>query len=293
MTPEPQSERIFQNTGRLGDAAEWPNLRVEHWYLEAGPRPDVYFENTVVALLLAGRPGLRRSDDGEVQKFAAHPGMAWVCPAGTRDRNIEFVTPMEVIHLCLPSPMIAHRTLTDYEIDPAKVELVYAAGVADPTLLQIGIALKELAARGEQATDRLFADGMQMALVGHLLHKYSVDRWQPLTNAPTLDAKRLTRVLDYIEARLADEIGLEDLAAEACLSPYHFTRLFREATGLPPHRYLTEQRVEAAKAKLRFMHSSLAEIGHDTGFGSQANFTRAFRKATGLTPGQYRRLYAG
>jgi AraC family transcriptional regulator len=100
-------------------------------------------------------------------------------------------------------------------------------------------------------------------------------------------------VLNFIDARLDSDIALDDLAAEACLSPFHFSRLFRDATGLSPHRYVTDRRVQAAKDKLALNHSSLVEIALDTGFGSQANFIRVFRKATGLTPGQYRALCTG
>jgi AraC family transcriptional regulator len=100
-------------------------------------------------------------------------------------------------------------------------------------------------------------------------------------------------VLDLIEARLGDPLTLADLAREACLSPYHFSRLFREATGWPPHRYLVERRIEAAQAVLREGRASLAEVALDAGFGSQANFARTFRAVTGLTPGQYREMHWG
>jgi AraC family transcriptional regulator len=100
----------------------------------------------------------------------------------------------------------------------------------------------------------------------------------------------LKRVLDFIEAHLASDISLDDLAAEACLSPFHFSRLFREATGLSPCRYVTDRRIQAAQKMLAVDQSSLVQVALDTGFGSQAAFTRAFRKTTGLTPGQYREL---
>ena len=97
-------------------------------------------------------------------------------------------------------------------------------------------------------------------------------------------------MLDFIEAHLASDISLDDLAAEACLSPFHFSRLFRKATGLSPCRYVTDRRIQAAQKMLAVDQSSLVQVALDTGFGSQGNFTRAFRKATGLTPGQYREL---
>lgn len=109
--------------------------------------------------------------------------------------------------------------------------------------------------------------------------------------APSLDAGRLRRVLDLIDARLGDPLTLDDLARAACLSPFHFARLFREATGSPPHRYLVERRIVAAQAMLREGRAALVEVALDAGFGSQASFTRSFRKVTGLTPGHYRELH--
>jgi len=95
-------------------------------------------------------------------------------------------------------------------------------------------------------------------------------------------------VLDLVDDRFASDISLDDLAAEACLSPFHFSRLFRKATGLSPHRYVTERRVREAKAKLTEGRLSLVEIALESGFGSQGSFNRIFRKHTGLTPGRFR-----
>lgn len=75
-----------------------------------------------------------------------------------------------------------------------------------------------------------------------------------------------------------------------CASTHHFSRLFRDATGLSPHRYVTSRRIEVARTRLERSDAPLCAIALDSGFGSQANFTRAFRKATGTTPGQYRSL---
>jgi AraC family transcriptional regulator len=91
-----------------------------------------------------------------------------------------------------------------------------------------------------------------------------------------------------VDCRFAEGIGLDELAAEACLSPFHFSRLFQKATGLSPHRCVTERRVREAKSKLAKGRLSLVEIALESGFGSQGNFNRIFRKHTGLTPGEFR-----
>lgn len=293
MTVAVHGDRKYRTGERLREAAEWPSLRVELWRLEQGRQADLTPECTEVAILLSGQSVVKRTGDGQRQEAIARAGTAWLCPAGIHESSVEVIGTMpECLHIFLPPTLIEQSALADYDINPAKAQLAYAGGFADPMLFQIGSAFRRLLDRRSQATERLFVDGMQAALAAHLLGAYAADRWQPTSRAPSIDPKRLNRVLDFIEARLAEDITLDDLAAEACLSPFHFSRLFREATGLSPHRYVTERRIQAAKGKLTLTKSSLVDIALDTGFGSQANFTRVFRKMAGLTPGQYRTLEA-
>jgi AraC family transcriptional regulator len=99
----------------------------------------------------------------------------------------------------------------------------------------------------------------------------------------------LRRVLAYVEEHLAEEIAVADLANVACLSIFHFTRAFAAATGVPPRRYVSQRRLENAKAMIAMGRASLDEIALDSRFSSQSSFTRAFRRAIGKTPAEYRR----
>ena len=157
------------------------------------------------------------------------------------------------------------------------MQIAYADGLTDPVLFHICLPLRDLLHRPRQATDAMFVEGIQVAIAAHLLANYTIDRWRPPEKSPSLDPRRLQRVLDYIEASLAADIRLEEMAAHACLSPFHFSRLFREATGLSPHRYVIDRRVQAARQELARNNMSLVEIALGFGFGSQANFTRVFR----------------
>jgi AraC family transcriptional regulator len=106
---------------------------------------------------------------------------------------------------------------------------------------------------------------------------------------PGWQQKKLTQ---YIEERLADEISLSSLAQLVQLSPFHFSRAFKQSFGMPPHRYLTSQRIERAKALLAERKLSVTEIGLDVGFSETSSFTAAFRRVTGETPTDYRRSLA-
>lgn len=278
---------------RLRDSAEWPALRIECWRHEAGVLNDLELDCTEVAVLLAGQVNVRRTGNGQFQEAFGRPGTSWICPAGTFESDIQLSAAMEdCVHIFLPPTLMEQAALETYEIDPAKARLGYAGGLDDALLVQIGTTFRGLLDRGLEATDRLLVDGMRAALAAHLVSNYAADHWQPVeARLPSsLDGPRLKRVLDLIEARLSTELSLEELAAEACFSPFHFARLFRKAIGLTPHRYVTERRIQVAKEHLSLGRMSLAEIALETGFGSQANFNRVFRKATGCSPGQYKRI---
>lgn len=289
MSLPPRLGERYKPIDRLCGMAEWPHLRVEQVRLEAGHLNPVAFSFNEIGFVLSGRTITSYSCNGLKQQRVIEKGTARVCPVGSRERDVVLDSAIECLYISLPPSLIESSALIDYEIDPSKVELVYAGGLSDPMLQWIALSFHDVLRRGlAVATDRLFVDGMQAALAAHLFGNYSVDRWRPPARAPQLDPRKLARVLDYIDAHYAENITLSDLAAVGCLSRYHFSRLFREATGQSPHSYLTKRRVRAAMDELVRDRASMAEIAQATGFGSQANFIRVFQKATGITPGRFR-----
>ena len=104
-----------------------------------------------------------------------------------------------------------------------------------------------------------------------------------------LPPRQLQRVTDFMREHAAQDLLLDDLAALVGLSPTHFARAFRQSTGVPPHRWLTNLRIERARELLEAGDLPLAEIALACGFADQSHFTVTFKKATALTPGAYRR----
>jgi len=96
-------------------------------------------------------------------------------------------------------------------------------------------------------------------------------------------------VASYIEEHLAEPISLATLARLVRLSPYHFSRAFKQSFGMPPHRYHTHRRIERAKILLGRHAFSITDIGLSVGFHETSSFTTAFRKIAGLTPSRYHR----
>ncbi|WP_164886675.1 AraC family transcriptional regulator [Piscinibacter defluvii] len=127
----------------------------------------------------------------------------------------------------------------------------------------------------------LVGDSLIAALVAHLA---GVRDTTPRASA----ARASRRAIDLIEARFAEPIPLEQLAAAAGLGPRQFTRAFRHATGRSPHQYLIQRRVEHAQLLIR-QGLPLAEVAVQCGFADQSQLTRAFAQKVGTTPGQFRR----
>jgi len=94
--------------------------------------------------------------------------------------------------------------------------------------------------------------------------------------------------IEYIQANPAQDVRLEDMAGVASLSLFHFARIFKEATGMVPHRYLMRTRIEAVKKLLHESERSPAAIADDTGFSDQSHMTKTFRGFTGTTPKAFR-----
>lgn len=103
-----------------------------------------------------------------------------------------------------------------------------------------------------------------------------------------LGAGRLERVLGYIERSLGEPLRISHLAASAHMSPFHFSRLFKLATGESPHAFLTRRRIERAKELLAQANLPLVHVASAVGFQTQGHFTEVFRRRTGTTPRRYR-----
>lgn len=104
------------------------------------------------------------------------------------------------------------------------------------------------------------------------------------------ERRAVLMVREYLYENFADNIKLSDLANIVGLSPYYLLRIFKKVTGLPPHLYQQQIRVDKAK-KLLSIGESLARISHEIGFVDQSHFSRQFKKTTGLTPAQYQKMF--
>jgi AraC family transcriptional regulator len=145
----------------------------------------------------------------------------------------------------------------------------------------------ELRAGG--AGKNLAAESLANILAVHLIRHFLAPPQRGRGRDGALPRGRLRAVVEYIEEHLDASPTLEQLAAVARLSPYHFARQFKTATGLPPHQYVIMRRVEQARQFLQAgTDLPLAEIALHAGFSNQSVFCLHFKRLVGVTPRQFR-----
>ncbi len=162
-------------------------------------------------------------------------------------------------------------------------------GIHDPVMQGLALALVAMV-QEPAAASALLVDSIALAFHVHVARAYG-DFFESGSPAGTgLAPWQLRRAHAFIEAHLDGDPAISDLAQECGLSASHFGRAFRQATGMPPHKWLTKRRIERAKDLLRKGDSPLAQIALACGFVDQSHLTRTFARYEGCGPGKWRRL---
>jgi len=198
--------------------------------------------------------------------------------------------PFHVVDLYLP------RAALDDIADDAGLnrvaELRHQPGTAigDPVARDLLLSMRPALAARPGETAALFVDHLALALATHVAHVYGGMRHSRPVPRGGLAAWQERRAKELLCANLNGGIALSDLARECELSIRHFTRAFRQSTGVAPHAWLVHQRLEKARGLLAMSSMAVADIAVDCGFADQSHLTRAFQRAVGMSPGAWRRM---
>lgn len=273
-------------------ACDWPGIAAEVRMHPACELPAITLEHMEIGIALRCHPQsvVSRKGDGLQQVTKVEPGTIWLCPAGVHEQDIKVSAWHEVLHVYLPVSRFDQLSDVCGGASLRAGSVRYLGGIFDEHIRQIGAALVD-ELRHPSAAGHVRADSLAISLVTRLVHKYSSD-WSsgapPARVNARLGERRVRRVIDFMTQNLDQDLSVDDLAAVACVSPFHFIRMFQKAVGTTPSRYLGNLRLERAKALLVLGDAPIADIALSCCFSSQSNFTRAFRRATGRTPGAYR-----
>lgn len=138
----------------------------------------------------------------------------------------------------------------------------------------------------DTSTDRLERESATLCALTHLISRHAVGRRSGRATTPNRPA--VARARELIESRPGDDLSLGELASVAGLSAYHFLRVFRRETGLTPHAYLLQVRIDRARLMLAG-GATIVDTALAWGFSDQSHLTRRFKAVLGVTPGQYQR----
>jgi AraC family transcriptional regulator len=297
--PSPQSDHSPTSERRAADAEMARVLKTQplrmasdsqsgaiaYWKHE--PLHDIVepMADHVIMTYPAGSQALERRTGKSAAIGTARTGVVTIIPAGSTSRW-DIHRPMHVVQLYLPQ-----RTLLRIagEADTANPDdllerTAHPDAITSRLLLSAADSLD-----GSAALDTLFRQQLTDLLATRLLVAHA---GVPATLQPTiggLSPAVLRRAIERLRSDSDADVSLSALASDAGLSRFHFCRAFKESTGLSPHAWLRQHRLEQAMNMLRETDESVVSIAAALGYSSQTAFAAAFKKLTGETPSDWRR----
>ncbi len=281
-----EASRVLPEGPLLRSEDTWRGIYLAEYCHGAAEAMEHRMASHVLDLPIGSRlVGHERWLDGRLASYQQQPGELDFCPAGASHRavwadQVQFV-------LVVIEPWFVERVAAELEVSE-DIELVPQVQVQSQLLQQLTLALRGDVAEGYPA-GAMYGEVLGRSLVMQLLRVCGEQRL-PVLESVGLSRRALAAVEDYVEAHLACELRLGDLAAVAHLSPAYFCRCFKRATGLAPHQFVVRRRVARAKGLLGQGELSLVEVALACGFGSQSLLNRHFKRVVGMTPRQWQKL---
>ena len=233
---------------------------------------------------IAGKPHVKTWENGAWSAMSSTPGCATVVPPGQQtgwlvDGELDVVT------------LSISNTQLKAAAHPDQFKRMRFA-FADP----LGVALSrqvlaELYAPAAPERD-VYVRALVNALKAHILRGSTTAGASDIPTAG-FSAYRLHHIMNVVLQHPEGTYTLEEMAGDAGVTPSHFCRVFRKATGMSPHQYVMKAKLERAQQMLAQSQMHLSSIAECLGFTSQSHFTRSFRQFTGKTPSEFRRVHGG
>jgi AraC family transcriptional regulator len=258
---------------------------IAHWKHDALHDIVAPMADHVLMTFPSGSMRFERHSGKSVAFGTARPGTVTVIPAGSTSRW-DIPASLNVIHFYLPQRTLERVALEAGTASPG--DLMDRSAHPDPITSRLLLSAADVL-EGSAALDALFRQQMTDLLATRLLaaHAGSPVVIQPVTGG--LSPNVLRHTIERLRSDVDADVSLAALAADAGLSRFHFCRAFKESTGLSPHAWLRQHRLEQAMNMLRDTGESVASIAAALGYSSQTAFAAAFRKLTGETPSDWRR----
>ncbi len=265
--------------------AKWEGIHVEyHHQSPPAETPEHYFQQHNIGLILNSVTvnGILNG-----KHYGSEPwqrGEIFIGAAGT-DFQSGAVEDPEFMAIAL-EPTDFDNTVGE-STNSNLIEIIPHWKISDPLIFGIAWALKtELESGGLNGT--LYVDALKNALSMHILHRYCAQKPNQRDFEGGLEPGKLQIVINYINDYLNRDLHIAELANLVQISPYYFSRLFKQSIGVTPHKYVTQCRIEKAKKLLKRQDFSITYISQQVGFHDHSHFSKTFCKIVGVTPKKYR-----
>lgn len=266
-------------------AAAWKGIALES-YCSIPPCgvPEHEHPSHFLSLLIGNPVRVECKSGGKTWSEVLESGTIYLLTRGTRDSQC-WASESCRVQLAIEPKFLVHTTEETAHLSDVELETRWS--LRDR---HIAALMQELHADLEdgQPAGRLFGEMIATTLSAYLLRRYATRLVKNEVHATELPRRRLQRVLEFVEANLASDVRLVDLASVASMSPHHFSELFRRSTTQSPHQYVVTRRLERAKNLFRETDLSILDIALAVGFADQSSFTKVFRRAVGVTPAAFR-----
>ena len=264
--------------------ANWEGIHVEYHHQPPNESPEHCLQQHSIGMILSSTIG------GAILNGKHYGSERWqnwqifIAAAGT-DYHPYAVEDHEFIAIAL-EPTDFDNTVYE-STNSNQIEIIPHWQTRDPLILGIAWALKtELESGGLNGT--IYVDALKNALSVHILHRYCAQKPHRRDFEGGLDPVKLQIVINYINDYLNRDLHIAVLANLVQISPYYFSRLFKQSIGVTPHQYVTQCRIEKAKQLLKKPDLSITYISQQVGFHDQSHFSKTFCKIVGVTPKKYR-----
>lgn len=250
--------------------------------------PDIdqaALDHHFLSIHLGGPKRLLRTGEGIKCSREVEDGAHSVVPAGAAFQW-NTVGPVDFAHVYVAPNALNALIAETFDRDPARIEFRECLGKSDQLVRSLALTLLEEMVGSD--LHRAYVDDIVQLLLSRLLCLHSDVKRSKTCAQHTLAPFRLRRALEFIEANLKEPVGVAEIAAASGISPFHFSRAFRQTTGRPPYAYLLERRIARSKELLRNCDLKLLAIATQCGFTSLSQFSRMFRHHAGGTPTRYR-----